>query len=235
MSIHINAPEGAIADKILLPGDPLRAKFIAENFLEDAVCFNEVRGMLGYTGTYKGERVSVMGTGMGMPSISIYATELITSYGVKKLIRVGTAGSLNKDVHVRELVLAQAAGTTSSMIKNEWPLYDFPQIADFKLLDKAYHIAKGLEMTTHVGNVLSVDAFYSDFADKNIALGQIGVKAVEMEAAALYYLAAKHQVQALAIMTISDSLVNDEDTTAEERQNTFTDMMTVGLETLISE
>lgn len=234
MSIHINAPEGAIADKILLPGDPLRAKFIAENFLEDAVCFNEVRGMLGYTGTYKGERVSVMGTGMGMPSISIYATELITSYGVKKLIRVGTAGSLNKDVHVRELVLAQAAGTTSSMIKNEWPLYDFPQIADFELLDKAYHIAKGLEMTTHVGNVLSVDAFYSDFAEKNIALGQIGVKAVEMEAAALYYLAAKHQVQALAIMTISDSLVNDEDTTAEERQNTFTDMMTVGLETLIS-
>lgn len=234
MSIHINAPEGAIADKILLPGDPLRAKFIAENFLEDAVCFNEVRGMLGYTGTYKGERVSVMGTGMGMPSISIYANELIMSYGVKKLIRVGTAGSLNKDVHVRELVLAQAAGTTSSMIKNEWPLYDFPQIADFELLDKAYHIAKGLEMTTHVGNVLSVDAFYSDFADKNIALGQIGVKAVEMEAAALYYLAAKHHVQALAIMTISDSLVNDEDTTAEERQNTFTDMMTVGLETLIS-
>lgn len=234
MSIHINAPEGAIEDKILLPGDPLRAKFIAENFLEDAVCFNEVRGMLGYTGTYKGERVSVMGTGMGMPSISIYATELIRSYGVKKLIRVGTAGSLNKDVHVRELVLAQAAGTTSSMIKNEWPLYDFPQIADFELLDKAYHIAKGLEMTTHVGNVLSVDAFYSDFADKNIALGQIGVKAVEMEAAALYYLAAKHHVQALAIMTISDSLVNDEDTTAEERQNTFTDMMTVGLETLIS-
>lgn len=121
MSIHINAPEGAIADKILLPGDPLRAKFIAENFLEDAVCFNEVRGMLGYTGTYKGQRISVMGTGMGMPSISIYVNELIKSYGVKKLIRVGTAGSLNKDVHVRELVLAQAAATTSSMIKNEWP------------------------------------------------------------------------------------------------------------------
>ena len=201
MSIHIEAKQGEIADKILLPGDPLRAKFIAENFLEDAVCFNNVRGMLGFTGTYKGERVSVMGTGMGMPSISIYATELIQSYGVKKLIRVGTAGSLNKDVHVRELVLAQAAATTSSMIKNEWPQYDFPQIADFTLLDKAYHIAKDLGM----------------------------------EAAALYYLAAKHGVQALGIMTISDSLVADEDTTAQERQTTFTDMMKVGLETLIAD
>ena len=192
--------QGEIADKILLPGDPLRAKFIAENFLEDAVCFNEVRNMFGYTGTYKGERVSVMGTGMGMPSISIYARELIVDYGVKKLIRVGTAGSLNEDVHVRELVLAQA-----------------------------YHIAKNFGMTTHVGNVLSSDVFYSNYFEKNIELGKWGVKAVEMEAAALYYLAAQHQVDALAIMTISDSLVNpDEDTTAEERQNTFTDMMKVG-------
>ena len=236
MSIHIGAQVGQIADKILLPGDPLRAKFIAENFLEDAVCFNEVRGMLGFTGIYKGHRVSVMGTGMGMPSISIYVNELIRSYGVKKLIRVGTAGSLNKDVHVRDLVLAQAAGTTSSMIKNEWPQYDFPQIADFSMLDKAYHIAEDMELTTHVGSVLSIDAFYSDFTDNNIKLGQIGVKAVEMEAAALYYLAAQYNVEALGIMTISDSLVNlDEDTTAEERQTTFTDMMKVGLETIISE
>jgi purine-nucleoside phosphorylase len=235
MSIHISAEKGQIADKILLPGDPLRAKFIAENFLEDAVCFNEVRGMLGYTGTYKGERISVMGTGMGMPSISIYVNELISFYGVKKLIRVGTAGSLNKDVHVRELVLAQAAATTSSMIKNEWPQYDFPQIADFNLLDKAFHIAGELGLTTHVGSVLSTDTFYSDFGDTNVKLGTLGVKAVEMEAAALYYLAAKYGVQALGIMTISDSLVNsDEDTTAQERQTTFTDMMTVGLETLIS-
>ena len=144
MSIHIAAKQGEIADKILLPGDPLRAKFIAENFLEDAVCFNEVRNMFGYTGTYKGERVSVMGTGMGMPSISIYARELIVDYGVKKLIRVGTAGSLNEDVHVRELVLAQAAATNSNIIRNDWPQYDFPQIASFDLLDKAYHIAKDL-------------------------------------------------------------------------------------------
>ena len=150
MSIHIAAKQGEIADKILLPGDPLRAKFIAENFLEDAVCFNEVRNMFGYTGTYKGHRVSVMGTGMGMPSISIYARELIVDYGVKKLIRVGTAGSLNEDVHVRELVLAQAAATNSNIVRNDWPQYDFPQIASFDLLDKAYHIAKELGMTPHL-------------------------------------------------------------------------------------
>lgn len=234
MSIHIAAKSGEIADKILLPGDPLRAKFIAENFLEDAVCFNTIRNMFGYTGTYKGHRVSVMGTGMGMPSISIYAHELITQYGVKKLIRVGTAGSLNKNVHVRDLVLAQAAATNSNIIRNDWPNYDFPQIADFGLLDKAYHIAKDLGITTHVGNVLSSDVFYSDFFDLNLKLGTMGVHAVEMEAAALYYLGAKHQVETLAMMTISDSLVNpEEDTTAEERQNTFTDMMKVGLETLI--
>lgn len=236
MSIHIAAKPGEIADKILLPGDPLRAKFIADNFLEDAVCFNTIRNMFGYTGTYKGHRVSVMGTGMGMPSISIYAHELITQYGVKKLIRVGTAGSLNQNVHVRDLVLAQAAATNSNIIRNDWPNYDFPQIADFGLLDKAYHIAKDLGFTTHVGNVLSSDVFYSDFFDLNLKLGTMGVHAVEMEAAALYYLGAKHQVKTLAMMTISDSLVNPaEDTTAEERQNTFTDMMTVGLETLIAE
>ena len=234
MSIHIAAQKGDIADKILLPGDPLRAKFIAENFLENPVLFNEIRNMFGYTGTYKGERVSVMGTGMGMPSISIYAHELITEYDVKKLIRVGTAGSLSKDVHVRELVLAQAAATTSRIIQYDWPEYDLPQIADFDLLDTAYHIAKDMGVTTHVGNVLSADLFYSDLFDKNIKLGTMGVKAVEMEAAALYYLAAKHQVQALSLMTISDSLVLDEDTTAEEREKTFTDMMQVGLETLIA-
>ncbi|HGD1530612.1 TPA: purine-nucleoside phosphorylase [Streptococcus agalactiae] len=208
MSIHIEAKQGEIADKILLPGDPLRAKFIAENFLEDAVCFNTVRNMFGYTGTYKGHRVSVMGTGMGMPSISIYARELIVDYGVKTLIRVGTAGAINPDIHVRELVLAQAAATNSNIIRNDWPEFDFPQIADFKLLDKAYHIA----------------------------LGKLGVHAIEMEAAALYYLAAQHNVNALAMMTISDNLNNpEEDTSAEERQTTFTDMMKVGLETLISE
>ena len=230
MSIHIAAKQGEIADKILLPGDPLRAKFIAENFLEDAVCFNEVRNMFGYTGTYKGERVSVMGTGMGMPSISIYARELIVDYGVKKLIRVGTAGSLNEDVHVRELVLAQAAATNSNIIRNDWPQYDFPQIASFALLDKAYHIAKELGITTHVGNVLSSDVFYSNYFEKNIELGKWGVKAVEMEAAALYMNAARAGVNALTILTISDCPLTGEETTSHERQVAFTKMMEIALE-----
>lgn len=229
---HIEAQKGEIADKILLPGDPLRAKFIAENFLEDAVQFNNVRGMLGFTGTYKGERVSVMGTGMGMPSISIYANELITEYGVKKLIRVGTAGSINEDVHVRDLVIAQAAATTSSVIRNDFPQFDFPQISDFDLLDKAYHIAKDLNLNAHVGTVLSSDLFYG--GPDGVALGKLGVKAIEMEAAALFYLGAKYGVQTLGIMTISDHILTGEVTTSEERQNTFTDMMKVGLETLIA-
>ena len=171
MSIHIAAQQGEIADKILLPGDPLRAKFIAENFLEDAVCFNEVRNMFGYTGTYKGSPCICHGNWDGNAINSIYARELIVDYGVKKLIRVGTAGSLNEDVHVRELVLAQAAATNSNIIRNDWPQYDFPQISSFDLLDKAYHIAKELGMTTHVGNVLSSDAFYSNYFEKNIELG----------------------------------------------------------------
>ena len=230
---HIEAQKGEIADKILLPGDPLRAKFIAENFLEDAVQFNQVRGMLGFTGTYKGHRVSVMGTGMGIPSISIYANELITEYGVKRLIRVGTAGSVNEDVHIRDLVIGQAAATTSAIIRNDFPDFDFPQIADFDLLDKAYHIAKDLGITTHVGNILSSALFYG--GHDAVKVGCLGVKAVEMEAAGLYYLGAKYKVQTLGIMTISDHILTGESTTSEERQLTFTDMMKVGLETLISE
>ena len=229
---HIEAQKGEIADKILLPGDPLRAKFIAEHFLEDAVQFSSVRGMLGFTGLYKGERVSVMGTGMGIPSISIYANELITEYGVKKLIRVGTAGSINEAVHVRDLVIAQAAATTSSLVKNDFPGFDFPQISDFDLLDKAYHIAKALDLNAHVGNVLSSDLFYG--GPDGVALGKFGVKAIEMEAAGLFYLGAKYGVQTLAIMTISDHILTGEVTTSQERQSTFTDMMKVGLETLIA-
>ncbi|MDR2834313.1 MAG: purine-nucleoside phosphorylase [Streptococcaceae bacterium] len=231
---HIEAQVGEIADKILLPGDPLRAKFIAENFLENPVLFNNVRGMLGYTGTYKGERVSVMGTGMGLPSISIYANELITEYGVKKLIRVGSAGSLDANVKVRDIVIAQAAATTSRIIRNDWPEYDVPMTADFDLVYKAYNIAKENNFEAHVAPVLSADLFYSNLFEKNLELGKLGVAAVEMEAAALYYLGMKHGVQTLGIMTISDSLVTGEETTAEERQNTFKDMMLVGLETLIA-
>ena len=234
MSVHIEAKPGEIADKILLPGDPLRAKYIAETFLENPVCYNEVRGMFGFTGTYKGERVSVQGTGMGMPSATIYAHELIHSYDVKKLIRVGTCGALSKDVHVRDLVLAQGAATSSSMIEKNFQAFHFPPISDFDLLLKAYGLAKDKGYRTHVGNVLSEDTFYKDDLTETFKLAELGVLGVEMEAAALYYLGAKYHVQTLAIMTVSDHLITGEETSAEERQTTFNEMIEVGLETAIA-
>ncbi|WP_288745572.1 purine-nucleoside phosphorylase [uncultured Enterococcus sp.] len=233
MSVHIEAKTGEIADKILLPGDPLRAKYIAETFLENPVCYNQVRGMLGYTGTYKGERVSVQGTGMGMPSASIYAQELIQSYGVKKLIRVGTCGAISKDVHVRDLVIAQGAVTSSSMVQKNFSSFHFAPIADFQLLKTAYELATASGVTNHVGNILSEDTFYKDDMTETLQLAELGVMGVEMEAAALYYLGAKFHVQTLAICTVSDHIVTGEETTAAERQTTFNDMMTIGLETLI--
>lgn len=235
MSVHIGAKEGEIADKILLPGDPLRAKYIAETFLEDPICYNEVRGMLGYTGIYKGERVSVQGTGMGMPSASIYVHELINSYGVKKLIRVGTCGAISEDVHVRDLVIGQAAATSSSIVQKNFQTFNYPPIADFDLLLKAYEIAKAKGFTTHVGNLLSEDSFYKDDMTETLKLADLGVLGVEMEAAAMYYIAAKFQVQALAICTVSDHIITGEETTAEERQTTFNEMIEVGLETAIAE
>ena len=233
MSVHIEAKQGEIADKILLPGDPLRAKYIAETFLENPVCYNQVRGMLGYTGTYKGERVSVQGTGMGMPSASIYIHELIQSYDVKRLIRVGTCGALSTDVHVRDLVIAQGAVTTSGIIKRNFPYFEFAPIADFQLMKTAYEVAMEMGMTTHVGNILSEDSFYKDYTAETLKLAEYGVKGVEMEAAVLYYLGAKFNVQTLAICTVSDHLITGEETTAEERQTTFNEMIQVGLETAI--
>ncbi|WP_265455960.1 purine-nucleoside phosphorylase [Enterococcus sp. HY326] len=234
MSVHIEAKAGEIADKILLPGDPLRAKYIAETFLTEPVLYNNVRGMLGYTGTYKGERVSVQGTGMGMPSATIYAHELINSYGVKRLIRVGTCGGLQKDVHVRDLILAQAAATSSSMIEKNFQMFHFPPIADFNLLMKAYEVAKAKGFNIHVGNVLSEDTFYKDDMTETMQLAELGVLGVEMEAAALYYLGAKFNVETLGIMTVSDHIITGEETTAEERQMTFNEMIEVGLEVAIS-
>ncbi|KAF1304363.1 purine-nucleoside phosphorylase [Enterococcus saccharolyticus] len=233
MSVHIEAQVGEIADKILLPGDPLRAKYIAETFLEDPICYNNVRGMLGYTGVYKGERISVQGTGMGMPSATIYAHELINSYDVKKLIRVGTCGAISKDVHVRDLVIAQGAVTSSSMIQKNFNQFNFAPIADFQLLKTAYEIAQEQGFTTHVGNILSEDSFYKDDMTETLKLAELGVMGVEMEAAALYYLGAKFHVQTLAICTVSDHIITGEETTAEERQTTFDDMIKVGLETAI--
>jgi purine-nucleoside phosphorylase len=231
MSIHIEAKPGEIAESILLPGDPLRAKYIAETFLDDVVCYNQVRGMLGYTGTFKGNRVSVQGTGMGMPSASIYIHELINDYGVKNLIRIGTCGAIQQDVKIRDVIIAQAAATDSAIIRNDFPEYDLPQIGNFGLMKKAYEVGTEKGMTIHVGNVLSSDRFYNKRNRYN-ELAELGVLAVEMEAAGLYYLAAQFGVKALTLLTVSDHILTGEQTTSEERQTTFNDMIEVALATV---
>ena len=234
MSVHIGAKQGDIADTILLPGDPLRAKYIAETYLEEVACYNDVRGMLGFTGTYQGKRVSVQGTGMGIPTTSIYVNELINEYGVKNLIRVGTCGAMQKHVQVRDVILAQASCTDSSMNRHVFNGYDYSPIASFPLLLAAYErgISKGLKL--HVGNIFSSDMFYRD--DKSVVqkLMDYGVLGIEMETTALYTLAAKYSVNALTILTVSDHLLTGEETTATERQTSFGDMMEVALETAIS-
>jgi purine-nucleoside phosphorylase len=235
MSIHIGAKQGEIAESILLPGDPLRAKYIAETFLEDATCYNNVRGMLGFTGIYKGKRISVQGTGMGVPSISIYVNELIREYGVKNLIRVGTCGGIQADVKVRDVIIAMTACTDSNMNRLVFPGFDFAPCASFDLLKKAYEagIQKGLHV--RVGNVLTADVFYRESMDPVKKLGEYGVLAVEMETTALYTLAAKYGVNALSILTVSDHIFTGEETTAEERQTTFNDMIVMALEAAIAE
>ncbi len=230
---HIAAEKGEIADRILLPGDPLRAKFIAENFLENAKEYTNIRNILGYTGTYKGVPVSVQGTGMGIPSISIYVHELIREYGVEKLIRVGTCGAMHKDVHLRDIVIAQASSTDSSIIRNIFGgSINFAPIADYNLLSLAVENARKLNLPVKVGNVISVDRFYDEEIN-NEKLTRYGILAVEMESAALYTLAAQFHVQALAVFTASDHLLTGEGCTAEERQTSFTDMMKIALETAI--
>lgn len=233
MSVHIGAKQGEIAETILLPGDPLRAKYIAETYLENITCYNEVRGMLGFTGTYKGTRISVQGTGMGIPTTSIYVNELINEYGVKNLFRVGTCGAMQKDVHVRDVVLAQATCTDSSMNRHVFGGYDYSPIASFSLLKSAYDNAVAKGMNVHVGNIFTSDMFYRD--DKSVVqkLMDYGVLAVEMETTALYTLAAKYGVNALTILTVSDHLLTGEETTSQERQTTFNDMMEVALETAV--
>lgn len=234
MSIHIAAKENEIAETILLPGDPLRAKYIAETFLENPVCFNEVRNMFGFTGTYKGKRISVMGTGMGVPSISIYITELMKDYGVQNLIRVGTCGAIQKDVKVRDVLLAMSASTDSQINRKIFGAMDYAPTANFELLKKAYEagVEKGLSLKA--GNVFSADLFYDDNADHE-KWAQYGILAVEMETAALYTLAAKYGRKALSILTVSDHILTGEATTAEERQTTFNDMIEVALEAVVKE
>lgn len=236
MSIHIEAKSGEIADRILLPGDPLRAKYIAETYLKDAKQYNNVRGMLGFTGTYKGKRISVQGTGMGIPSISIYVNELIRDYDVKKLIRVGTCGGVQKGIHVRDVILAMSATTDSAVNRGIFPEINFAPTADFSLLQKAYTVGKELGVPLRAGNVLSADVFYRDSMELVKKLGEYGVLAVEMETSALYTLAAKYGVQALTVLTVSDHIFSDEpDTTAAERQTTFNDMIHIALETAVDD
>ncbi len=227
---HINANKGDIAETILLPGDPQRAKFIAEQFLEQPVCFNQIRGMLGYTGTYRGKSISVMGTGMGMPSMGIYSYELIHFFGVKNLIRIGTAGSFQPQVHVRDIVLGVSASTDSNYAHTYGLPGTYAPTADFDLLLAAKASADHLGLTVHAGNIISGDVFYENGENWWKPWADMGVLAVEMEAAALYMNAAAAGAKALAIMTISNNFLTGEETTSAERETTFTDMMKVALE-----
>ncbi|MCI7795436.1 MAG: purine-nucleoside phosphorylase [Lachnospiraceae bacterium] len=227
---HIGAKAGDIAETILLPGDPLRAKYIADNFLTDVTQFNTTRNMFGYTGYYNGKRVSVMGTGMGCPSIGIYSYELIHFYGCKNLIRIGTAGAMQPQVKVRDVVFGMGACTTSNYIKQFRLPGDYSCICSYELLQKAAKAADELGIQYHVGNILSSDMFYNpELPPVGTTWDKMGVLAVEMEAAALYSNAAYAGVNALCILTISDSMITGEVTTAEERQTTFTNMMKIAL------
>ena len=226
---HINAEKGAFAKTVLMPGDPLRAKFIAETYLKDAVCFNTVRNMLGYTGTYNGKRVSVMGGGMGMPSIGIYSYELFNFYDVDNIIRIGSAGGIAENVHVRDVVIGMGACTNSNYAKQYNLPGTFAPIASYDLLKKAVDSAEKLKVNTVVGNILSSDTFYDDNKDALNIWKKMGILAVEMEAAALYMNAAKAGKNALCLLTISDCPFTGEALSAEERQVSFTQMMEIAL------
>jgi purine-nucleoside phosphorylase len=229
MSVHINAKKGEIAEIVLMPGDPLRAKWIAENFLKDVFCYNTIRGMLGFTGTYEGQRISVQGSGMGIPSALIYYHELITGYNVKTIIRVGTAGSYQKELQLRDVVLAMSASTTSGINNNTFPGAHFAPTANFELFKKALLYTDAHKIPIKAGNVLSSDVFYEDNPDTYKKWAAHGVLCVEMETAGLYTIAAKHQVKALAILTISDSPVTKAATSAKDRESSFKEMVEIAL------
>ncbi|MDD6679134.1 MAG: purine-nucleoside phosphorylase [Firmicutes bacterium] len=236
---HISAKPGDFGKTVLMPGDPLRAKFIAENFLENPVLVNNVRGVQGYTGTYKGVRVSVMASGMGMPAIGIYSHELYNGYGVENIIRVGSAGAIQEHIHLYDLVFGQGACTDSNWASQFHLPGTFAPIADFDLLCAAVEVAKKNGYPYHVGNLNSSDVFYGDHVDvpegldSVYGLKKMGVMALEMEAAALYMNAARYGKRALAICTISDHILTGEETTSEQRQNSFTNMMKVALEVAV--
>ena len=220
---------GDIAETILLPGDPLRAKWIAETYLTNVICYNEVRGMLGYTGTYLDKKISVQGTGMGIPSTLIYCKELITEYNVENLIRVGSAGSYQKEVNIRDIVLAMSASSTSGINSQRFHGANYAPTANFDLFEKAIRVASDKNIPLKAGNVLSSDEFYTDDFDDYKQWAEFGVLCVEMESAGLFTIAAKYNVKALSILTISDSLVTGEKLSSKEREKTFSNMVEIAL------
>ncbi|GAA0737044.1 purine-nucleoside phosphorylase [Dactylosporangium roseum] len=235
MSTHIGAEPGDIAERVLLPGDPLRAKWIAETYLKDARCYSTVRNMLGFTGMYDGVEVSVQGSGMGMPSASIYAHELINDYGVKKLVRVGSCGAIVASLRLRDVVAAIGSSTDSNMNRARFDgLIDYAPVADFELLRRSVDAAAEKGISMRVGPVLAADAFYTDRPDLYDRLADYGVLAVEMESAALYTIAARFGAQALTLLTVSDHIKTGERTTAQDREQTFGQMVEIALQTIIA-
>lgn len=231
MSTHIGAQPGDIAPVVLMPGDPLRARWIAENFLDDARCYSEVRGMYGYTGTWRGHRVSVQGSGMGQPSLAIYANELMSQYDVTTLIRVGSCGALSEKLAIRDIVIASGACTDSSMNRIRFEGLDYAPVADFGLLRAAHDIAEEVSgaAAVHVGLVFANDSFYHPRPELLGRMAEYGVLAVDMEASALYTLAAKYGARALVVNTVSDHIVTGEETTSQEREQTFGSMIEIAL------
>jgi len=230
---HIEANAGDFAKTVLMPGDPLRAKYIAENFLDDAKCVTRVRNMFGYTGSYKGKPVSVMGSGMGIPSISIYATELYKDYGVESIIRIGSCGAVRDDIKLRDIIVGMAASTDSNVNRSRLNGCDFAVTADFELL---YNVVKTAEKTgknIRVGNIFTSDLFYTPQPEMFALMEKYGILAVEMEAAGLYGVAAEYGKKALTVLTVSDHIKTGEQTTADERETTFKDMMELTLDSLL--
>ncbi len=229
MTIHIGAEKGDIAPTVLMPGDPYRAKWAAETFLQDARCINEVRGMLGFTGTWNGHPVTIQGSGMGMPSLSIYANELIKDYDVQTLIRIGSCGGMQKHVGIRDVILAMTASTLSTPSRGIFKELNFAPCADYGLLAAAHDAAKAKGVPTHVGGIYSSDVFYDERPDLNEQMVRHGILGVEMETAELYNLAARHGRRALAVLTVSDHLITHEALPAEDRERSFGDMVEIAL------
>ncbi|HEX8347489.1 MAG TPA: purine-nucleoside phosphorylase [Actinoplanes sp.] len=236
MSVHIGAKPGEIAERVLLPGDPMRAKWIAETFLDDATCYTTVRGMLGFTGTWQGVPVSIQGSGMGMPSASIYTHELLTEYRVRTVIRVGSCGALADDLGLGDVVAAIGSSTDSNMNRVRFDgLIDYAPVADFGLLRTAVQVAEDRGVAMRVGPILAADAFYTDRPDLYDALADYGVLAVEMESAAIYTIAARYRAKALTILTVSDHIKRGDKMNAEQREQGFGDMVQIGLATAIAD